>query len=223
MNEITIAFLEDDTLFAGSLQEFLEDAGFSVTHAATGQKLLDITFAGHFDLYLLDINLPDCQGSSLLKELRGAGDDTPAIFLTSYKDKEMLQQAFVCGGDDYIKKPVDLDELLLRIEAVLKRSGRLSAERITLCEGVVYDTQKQLIFQDNRQLQLPSKVLGLLDLFLDNKGVIVTKEMISSRLWDGEDFSEGSLRVYVNKLKKLLPEGSIENIKGVGYRFAEGT
>jgi len=121
---MNILLLEDDELFAASLIDFLESENFNVEHAINGEELLCLTYDNRYDLYLLDINVPKINGLESLLSLRTSDDNTPAIFLTSYKDKEILKDGFKSGADDFLTKPVDLDELILRIEAVLKRSGK---------------------------------------------------------------------------------------------------
>jgi len=214
-----ILILEDDELFCESLEDFLSEEGFEIDTAYNGEEALEKNFENNYDLYLLDINVPKINGLDLLKELRQSGDETPSIFLTSYKDKETLHQGFLNGADDYLKKPVDLDELLLRIKSLLKRSGKQTT-KITLTNGLVYNPQTKRITKDNNDLQLPSKVIDLFELCLENRNSIISKDMIIQRLWStSEEYSEGSIRVYVNNLKKILDKDSIVNIKGVGYKI----
>lgn len=213
-----ILILEDDELFCESLEDFLSEEGFEIDTACNGEEALDRNYENNYDLYLLDINVPKINGLDLLKELRQSGDNTPSIFLTSYKDKETLQQGFINGADDYLKKPVDLDELLLRIHSLLKRSGK-QIDEITLKNGLSYNPATKRLIKQDKDLQVPSKVIDLFEVCLENRNSIVTKEMIVKRLWSAnEEYSEGSIRVYVNNLKKLLPQDSIINIKGIGYK-----
>jgi len=213
-----ILILEDDELFCESLEDFLSEEGFEIDTAHNGEEALDKNFENNYDLYLLDINVPKINGLDLLKELRQSGDETPSIFLTSYKDKETLMQGFQNGADDYFKKPVDLDELLLRINSLLKRAGKQIGE-ITLNNGLVYNPNTKRLIQNNSDLQVPSKIIDLFELCLENRNSIVSKEMIVKRLWStNEEYSEGSIRVYINNLKKLLEKDSLVNIKGVGYK-----
>ncbi|TLP36272.1 response regulator transcription factor [Arcobacter arenosus] len=214
-----ILVLEDDELFLETLEDFLEDEGFEIKTASNGEEVLSITYENNFDLYLFDINVPLIDGISLLKELRNSGDNTPAIYLTSYKDKEKLTQGFLTGCDDYLKKPIDLDELLLRIQSLLKRSGK-SFEDIKLTEYLTFDPMNRRVLSNGTDINLAAKVIDLLELFLEKKEKIITKEMIIDRLWGcSEGYSEGSIRVYINNLKKLLGKDSIKNIKGIGYKI----
>ncbi|WP_428023021.1 response regulator transcription factor [Arcobacter sp.] len=214
-----ILLLEDDELFAQTIEDFLDDEGFIVDIANDGEEALSLNYKINYDLYLLDINVPKISGLELLKDLRESGDNTPAIFLTSYKDKQTLEDGFLSGADDYLKKPIDLDELILRIKSLLKRAGK-QTEKIMLDENLFFNPSDRRVYKDNSDMNLPMKVVDLLELFLENRDKIVTKEMIVSRLWSvEEDYSEGSIRVYINHVKKIFTKEKIVNIKGVGYKL----
>lgn len=216
-----ILLLEDDTLFAQSIQDFLEEEGFFVDIAYDGEEALNKNFESNYDLYLLDINVPKLNGLEFLKELRAIADETPAIFLTSYKDKDTLKSGFISGCDDYIKKPVDLDELNLRLRAILRRENK-GFSKVILEDNLYFNQEDKRVYKDNEDLNLPSKVLELLELFIENRNKIVTKEMIFSRLYSKEQtHSEGAVRVYINQIKNIFEtkDDVIKNIKGVGYKF----
>lgn len=212
-----ILLLEDDQLLAETLVDLLEDENYEVTHASNGQVALDITYENKFDLYLLDINVPLINGLTCLKELRESEDNTPAIFLTSHKDKEMLQNGFNCGGDDYIKKPFDNDELLLRIQALLKRNN---TSNVTCIDLLCHDEVHKRILYDKKELELSKKEYQLLFLLMEHAGATVPKELILQELWaSSEQPSDGAIRVYVNRIKHLVPNITIENIRGIGYKL----
>ena len=214
-----ILLLEDDELFASTVEDFLSDEGFEVDIASDGEKCLELNFEKNYDLYIFDINVPKINGLDLLESLRQSQDNTPTIFLTSYKDKDTLQTAFLNGCDDYLKKPADLDELLLRIKALLKRNKK-QFDIIKLCDNLTFNPINKRVYENETDLNLPIKVLELMELFVENRGEIVTKEMIISKLWaTNEDYSEGSIRVYINQIKKLFDKDAIINIKGVGYKI----
>jgi DNA-binding response OmpR family regulator len=214
-----ILLLEDDKLFANTLEDFLEEEGFNVDIANDGEECLDLNYEKNYDLYIFDINVPKINGLELLDQLRKSGDDTPSIFLTSYKDKETLEKGFISGCDDYLKKPVDLDELILRIKALLKRNKK-QFEIITLSTTLTFNPITKRVYENNIDLNLPVKVTELLELFIENRGEIVTKEMIVDKLWStSKDYSEGSIRVYVNSIKKIFGKEYISNIKGIGYKL----
>ena len=214
-----ILVLEDDNLFASTLEDFLIEEEFEVDIAKDGEECLELNFKKNYDLYIFDINVPKINGLELLEQLRVSGDNTPSIFLTSYKDKDTLQQAFLNGCDDYLKKPADLDELLLRIKALLKRNKK-QFDIIKLSNTITFNSINKRVYENDVDLNLSVKVLELVELFIENRGEIVTKEMIISKLWaTNEEYSEGSIRVYINQIKKLLDKDSIINIKGVGYKI----
>lgn len=217
MNRILV--LEDDELFLETLEDFLEDEDFIVQTATNGEDVVELCYENSYDLYLFDINVPRINGIDLLQELRKKNDNTPTIYLTSYKDKEKLTEGFLSGCDDYLKKPVDLDELLLRINSLLKRSGK-TLETIDLANGLTYDCKNRRVLKDKEDIYITAKVIDLLELFLEKRDTIITKEMIIDKLWNfDEEYSEGSIRVYINNLKKLVGKESIRNIKGIGYKI----
>ena len=214
-----ILLLEDDELFASTVEDFLTEEGFEVDIASDGEECLELNFKKNYDLYIFDINVPKINGLELLEQLRTSGDNTPSIFLTSYKDKDTLHNAFLSGCDDYLKKPADLDELLLRIKALLKRNKK-QFDIIKLSNTLSFNPANKRVYENEIDLNLPIKVLELMELFVENRGEIVTKEMIITKLWaTSEDYSEGSIRVYINQIKKLFDKDTIINIKGIGYKI----
>jgi len=212
-----ILLLEDDILFAETLIDLLQEAEHQVTHATNGQSALDITFGKKFDLYLLDINVPIINGITFLQELRDSLDKTPAIFLTSHKDKEVLKRGFLSGADDYLRKPFDADELLLRINAILKRTNCTISNSFAL---LYHDMIHKRILYKNMELDLSKKEYQLLALLMKHIDYTVPKEMILNELWSSnEGGSDGAIRVYIARIKQLVPEIGIENIRGIGYRL----
>ena len=214
---IKILLLEDDLLFGETVIDLLEDEGYEVAHYPNGQDALDATYENRYDLYLLDINVPLINGLSLLKELREADDITPTIFLTSHTEKKKLEEGFLNGCDDYITKPFDMDELLLRIKALLRRSKKEAPE----CVGdLCHDELHKTIRYKEKELELSQKEYGLLLLFMRHYNETLPKELILNELWSSaEGGSDGALRVYINRLKQLLPELKFENVRGIGYKL----
>jgi len=210
-----ILVLEDDKLFNDTLEDFLEEEGFVVVTALDPYSALDLTYEQKFDLYLFDVNLPYETGFFLLKQLRDAGDLTPTMFLTSRNDKTSLTKGFDVGADDYMKKPIDLEELLLRINALLRRQTRV--EKMNIGEYQLDIRSKELSL-NGEVLKLGGKSIDLLLLLVERKGEVVSLQEIEEHLWHtNEEASAGAVRVYVTTLKKYFP--NIENIRGVGYRL----
>ena len=212
-----ILLLEDDLLLGETLVDLLEENNCEVLHVANGQMALDASYEQKFDLYILDINVPLIDGITLLKELREAGDSTPSIFLTSHNDKEVLKKGFLSGADDFITKPFDSDELILRINAILNRTKSTAPECVNL---LCHDETHKRILYDKVELELSQKEYQLLLLLMKHADTTVPKELISDTLWSvSQSRSDGAIRVYINRIKQLLPAMLIENIRGVGYKL----
>ena len=215
---IRILLLEDDLLFGETLVDLLEEEGYEVSLYLNGQDALDATYEQKFDIYLLDINVPLIDGLSLLSELRIADDNTPAIFLTSHKDKEVLERGFLSGADDFLTKPFDNNELLLRLNAVMRRSKRSEPECVgSLC----HDKLHKSVLYNGKRLELSNKEYQMLVLLMNHSNEPVPKELIHDELWSSAESSgsDGAIRVYINRLKQLLPTIHIENIRGIGYKL----
>ena len=214
-----VLLLEDNLLFAQTLQEFLQDEGFTVDITKDGEEALQKSYHTNYDLYLLDVKVPKIDGLELLKMLRDSGDNKPAMFITSYQDLETLKRGYMLGCDDYMKKPIDLEELLYRIEVLLKNGKKLGA-KIRLNDKYYYDYEQRVIFYGDISMKISIKVILLLELLLENRFKVITKEQIIQKLWSNSDeHSDGSIRVYISKLKNIIGKENIENIKGIGYKL----
>ena len=212
-----ILVLEDDKLFNETLEDFLEEEGHTIQCALDPYSALDLAYETVFDLYLFDVNLPYENGFELLKKLRQSGDETPCIFITSRDDKASLKEGFEQGGDDYITKPVDLDELFLRMQAVLRRQVR---SQIVQIDRYQFDISTKTLYHNDKTLELSSKGGTLLLVLLEGQGKVVPLDQIKERLWSSaEESSDGSLRVYITQLKKYFPT-QIHNVRGVGYQMS---
>ncbi len=215
-----VLLLEDNKLFAETVKDFLEDEGYEIDIVADGEEAISKSYYTNYDIYLLDINVPFVNGVDFLKMLRRSGDERPTIFITSHQDIETLKRGYECGCDDYMKKPIDLQELLYRMQVLLRIRKTIRNSIVKISKECKYDFKQRALICKNRVEKLPPKAIKLLELLLENEGEIVTKEQIVNRLWSSSsEYSEGSIRVYVNKLKKILKDGVIENIKGIGYKL----
>ena len=210
-----ILLLEDDRLYSETLKDFLEDEGFIVDVALDPYSAYDLAYEKDYNLYLFDINLPFENGIEALKSLKESGDKTPTIFITSRDDKESLIDGFKAGADDYIKKPVDLDELIVRINAVIKRNS--TDNKISLGEYSL-DLEAKEIFHNDKSLKLGYRVFLLLELLVKNSDKAVSYEDIYETLWGKEEPNLATIRVYMVKLKKIFPN-AIEAVRGYGYIF----
>ncbi len=216
-----ILVLEDDKLFAQTLEDFLEEAGFDVTLAYDAHEALAKKYFQNFDLCIFDINVPYQNGIDLFVSLKESGDQTPTIFITSYKDTQTLKKCFSHGCHDYLKKPINLDELYCRIENIF-RYMHPKGEKVFLHDNCYFDTLSRTLYQDGTEVRMPKKMILLLELLISNANKIVTKDQIIDYLWSAsDDFSDGSIRVYINRLKKYMRKDKLVNIKQIGYKFIQ--
>ncbi|TQR26688.1 two-component system response regulator [Campylobacter sp. MIT 97-5078] len=219
-----ILLLEDDINLSELVEEFLIDEGYEISLVNDAEAALNLAYEKHFDLWILDVKVPLGDGFSLLKELRQAGKNTPAIFLTSLNTASDLKEGFDAGCDDYIRKPFELVELALRVESILKRSFAHKNENYEdLGDNYKFSLSSQILYKDDKALTLPSKEIKLLSLLLKHKNRFVSVKQIFEELWDyDEEPSELSLRAYVKNLRKILGKDSIINQRGRGYCYDRG-
>ncbi|MDP3119678.1 MAG: response regulator transcription factor [Sulfuricurvum sp.] len=221
MTKTKLFLLEDDPNLSESVTEYLEEHGYSVTCAYDAASAEDLLYETKFDLLLLDVNVPGGDGFSLLKNSRSGGNTTPAIFITSRNAMNDLEEGFKSGGDDYLRKPYELKELLLRIQTILKRNFyHPSSDLIALGEGISYDTENQSLLINGTEQSLQPKEHKLLKLFIQHIGELLTHETIMDHLWEYDEISnDGSLRTYIKTLRKLLGKDRIVSHKRIGYQF----
>lgn len=216
-----LLLLEDDANLSETVCEFLETKGFELTPVYDGEEAEEKMYEEHFDLFLLDVNVPLLNGFELLKRCRARGISTPAIFLTSLNAIEDLEHGYESGCDDYLRKPFALKELLFRIETLLKREFfHATQPHIKLNERCTYEPQNHQLFVDNIPIQLQKKESKLLKLFLQKKNEIISHETLLAHLWEyDEQGSDEALRTYIKNLRKLIGKEQIVSIKKLGYKF----
>ena len=216
-----ILLVEDDETLSELISEYLSEQGYDVTVRADAKAALDTAYERNFDILILDVKLPKGDGFSLLRELRRLGDDTPAIFTTSLNALQDLEIGYKSGCDDYLKKPYELKELLLRIQILIKRKfSHVNDEFIELNGGYKFYPSSKTLRQNGQIINLSNKESELLALFLENKNALLSKEAIFEKIWNyGEEPSELSLRVYVKNLRRILGKDAIVNRRGDGYIY----
>jgi len=216
-----ILLVEDDETLSELISEYLSEQGYDVTVRTDAKAALDTAYERNFDILILDVKLPKGDGFSLLRELRRLGDDTPAIFTTSLNALQDLEIGYKSGCDDYLKKPYELKELLLRIQILIKRKfSHVNDEFIELNDGYKFYPSSKTLRQNGQIVNLSNKESELLALFLENKNALLSKEAIFEKIWNyGEEPSELSLRVYVKNLRRILGKDAIINRRGDGYIY----
>ena len=215
-----ILYLEDDINLSQAVKELLYEEGFDTVCVYDGEEALETIYKENFDIFLLDVNVPKLNGFQLLKDLRDANISTPAIFTTSFNSINDLANGYDSGADDYLKKPFELEELLFRIKALLKREYKDKEELVLITKGVYFNTQTDTLIVKNKNVLLNPKEILLLKLLLKSKNECVSFENIYQSVWSCEDtHSEMSLRTYVKNLRKHIGKENIFSIKKVGYKL----
>ncbi|PVZ14094.1 response regulator transcription factor RprY [Porphyromonas loveana] len=226
MEEKTRIFLcEDDGNIGPLLKEYLETKDYIVDLFADGEEGYANFEESSYDICILDIMMPRKDGYSLIQEIRLIDPVVPVIFLSAKSKKEDIIEGFKLGADDYVTKPFSMEELAMRIEALLRRcSGR--AHKYMLCYRIgkyLFDTQKQTITFGDRVTKLTTKENDLLALLCANANETLERNFALKTIWtDDNYFNARSMDVYVTKLRKLLkddPNVEIKNVHGKGYRL----
>ena len=216
---------EDDENLGMLLREYLQAKGYVAELCADGDAGFKAFLKNKYDICVLDVMMPKKDGFALAQEIRTANADVPIIFLTAKTLKEDILEGFKIGADDYITKPFSMEELVLRIEAILRRTkGKKSKESTVYRIGnFTFDTQKQLLSIGDQQTKLTTKENELLALLCSHANEILQRDFALKTIWiDDNYFNARSMDVYITKLRKHLkddPQIEIINIHGKGYKL----
>jgi len=223
MKKAKLLLLEDDVSLNETLQEYLEEKGYDVIAVYDGFDAEEQIFETSFDLLLLDVNVPEIDGFSLLKRVRDAGVNVPAIYITSRNAMQDVEVGFSSGADDYLRKPFELKELLLRIQSILRRNFfHHPEERLVLGEALSYDVGQSRLYRNEQAVTLGDKESRLLKLLIQHKGEIVVHEVIREHLWNFDETpSDDALRTYIKNLRKNVGKERIISHKRLGYQFSD--
>ena len=204
-----ILLLEDDEILCESLQEYLVGEGFEVDVAYDGEQVYDLTFENRYDLYIFDINVPKENGFVVLKQLKAADDTTPTIYITALTDINSISKGFALGAEDYIKKPFDPQELVIRIKSKYRKID----ENTIRYKDIVYNPHTKVLQKGDETIGLGEVQLALFHELITNMGKIVTSYTLLDLL---EQPNPNALRVNLAKLKSRLGL-EIKNIRAQGY------
>jgi DNA-binding response OmpR family regulator len=203
-----ILLLEDDKILCDSLREYLESEGYTVDVAHRGTEVFDLTFSNTYDLYILDINVPDTDGFDVLSSLKEAGDETPAIYITALTDINSISKGFRIGAEDYIKKPFDPEELVIRIKSKYEKP-----DSFIFLGDLSYDPVNRVLHRGNDVVALGEVQHNIFHTLITNQNKIVDSFTLMDLL---EQPNANALRVNLAKLKSKLGI-EIKNIRGQGY------
>ncbi len=228
MSQQKVLLVEDDPNLGMLLEDYLSLKGkFDVVLCTDGDAGLKAFVDGNFDICILDVMMPKKDGFSLAKDIRKINTDIPIIFATAKGMMEDKTEAFNLGGDDYITKPFRIEELLLRINALLKRSSQNQNDepKPTFFEigSYTFDYQTQLITRDEQQQKVSTKEAELLRLLCLKMNDVLTREEALLQIWHDDNYFNGrSMDVFLSKLRKYLredPKVEIINVHGKGYKL----
>ena len=226
--KIKIFMCEDDENLGMLLREYLQAKGFDADLFSNGEVGAKAFPEKKYDFCLLDVMMPAKDGFALAQEIRAINAEIPIIFLTAKNMKEDILEGFKVGADDYLTKPFSMEELLLRIEAIMRRINGKKSKEISMYHigKFVFDTQKQILSDGKETTKLTTKESDLLANLCINMNEILDREFAVNTIWkphpDFYQFAARSMDVYITKLRKLLkddPRVEIMNIHGKGYKL----
>ncbi|MCH5323302.1 MAG: response regulator transcription factor [Helicobacter sp.] len=213
-----ILLVEDDAALQEIIAECLEEEGYEVVCCNNAREASEKAYEESFDLFLFDVMIPYGNGFELLKEIRTNQNQTPCIFITALNQIKDLEKGFESGCEDYLKKPFELAELLVRIKAVLER--RYPSALVDFGNGYCFDSKKEILYFEGKIHKIPNKLRELLRILLQNEGNFVANEVIFSKLWKYEEEpSELALRVYIKDLRHIVGKDNIKTRRGEGYCY----
>jgi len=225
MKKAQILVVDDESGVRELVGDVLELEGYEVTVASDGLDALSYIRKQKFDLYVLDINMPKIDGLVLLEKVRASGDSTPALLLSARREKDDIHQGFRVGADDYVTKPFSIEELALRVEAILRRTQTQQKTNILRCGPVSIDLDQHLVRHEDEIVELSPTEYNLLHYLIERKNKVVRKDALLNAVW-GIDFENNStvVETYISYLRKKLHRNGFEGIKtvrGVGFQIVE--
>lgn len=223
MKKILLA--EDDFDFGSILKQFLEISGFEVFWSKNGQEAFEIFKTNTFDICILDVMMPILDGFSLAKKIIDINPEIPFLFLTAKSLKEDKIKGLKLGADDYILKPCEADELVLRVHNILKRTQTISIKfnEIIAIGTYQFDIENLQLIHELKTQRLTEKEALVIKYLFENKNGLIKRELILKTIWRSDDFFSGrSLDVFISRIRKYFSQDisiSIETIRGVGFEF----
>ena len=211
-----ILLLEDDILLNEAITQYLFGVGHEITPVRDGNVCLELLCKQTFDLLILDINVPNINGLSIVEKLHAMKKAVPVIFISTLIDIEDISKAFELGCFDYLKKPFHLKELSLRINKIAQTT-RIEHRHKRLSKCYSFDTETLTLFFNHEPQMLSKRQRKIIDFLAQNRGFVCSYEMFMDAVWDDIDVDVATIRAEVNRLKSTFKEDFIVNIRGIGY------
>ena len=228
-NKLHILLCEDEESLGMLVREYLQAKGYDAELYLDGEAGYKAFVKGKYDMCLLDVMMPKMDGFTLARELRSINSEVPIMFLTAKNLKDDILEGFELGADDYLTKPFSMDELVYRMEAILRRVKARSRQMATRYQlgRFTFDTQRQLLSIDDKSTKLTTKESELLTMLCTHMNDILERDLALKTIWiDDNYFNARSMDVYITKLRKHLkddPNVEINNVHGKGYRLVVPT
>jgi two-component system OmpR family response regulator len=218
-----VLVVEDEPTLAAQLVEALSGAGYAVDRADNGRDAHFIGDVEPLDAVVLDLGLPLMDGITVLKKWRAAGRTMPVLILTARDNWHEKVAGIDAGADDYLTKPFHMEELLARLRALIRRAGGHASAELA-CGPVLLDTRAGRVTVDGRAVSLTSHELRVLAYLMHHQGEVVSRTDLTEHIY-AQDFDRDSntIEVFIGRLRKKLPPGLIETVRGLGYRMASPT
>jgi two-component system, OmpR family, response regulator len=214
-----VLVVDDEDMVNELLVAALQFHGFSVCSAANGTDAMRVVEKDRPNLVVLDVNLPDFDGFEVCRRMRAYGHDVPVIFLTARIESAAMQVGFEQGGDDYLTKPFRVDELVMRIRAILRRTGVIETKQRVVCGDLEIDEQSMVVSRSGSVINLSPTEYRLLRYLVINQNTVVSKYQILSEVWDDANEGETTLvETYIGYLRRKLDGVPlIHTVRGAGY------
>jgi DNA-binding response OmpR family regulator len=227
MEKTKILLAEDEENMGALLRDYLAIKGYEVDWFSDGEQALKHFFSTKYDICILDVMMPKKDGFTVAREIRQIDLLTPVIFLTAKSMRDDILEGFAVGADDYLSKPFSIEELLLRIEAILRRTKGIRAtasqEQVFKIGGYTFDFAKQTLSSASSSHSLTTKEAELLRLLCINKNQVLDREFALSTIWVSDTpYNARSMDVYITKLRKYMkddPSITILNVRGRGFKL----
>src|SRR5256885_13331268 len=216
-----VLVVEDDPMIGRAVVAGLQEQGFAVDWVRDGAEAELALAHAVYDLALLDLGLPRRDGLEVLKGVRRAKNDLPVLIITA-RDSGAVRVAGLDGGaDDYLVKPFDLDELLARLRAVMRRHGGRAQSEITYGALTLDPVQRRVLFQGS-EIELSAREFAVLEALMKEPGAVLSRERLENAVYGwGEEIGSNSIEVHLHPLRRKLSPQLIRNVRGVGYRIAQ--
>ena len=211
-----ILLVEDDIMLNEMSAEYITSTGHIIKSVKTGTESLQILEKEKFDLLILDINLPDIDGFTILEKMHEQKRMIPTIYISALIDIEDISRAFDLGCFDYLKKPFHLKELTLRINKILK-TRIVPQTHKRLSKHYSFDSENMTLLYNNEPHILPKRQLQIIELLALNRSLVVQYDMFRDYVWNDDYIDNATIRAEVNRVKTVLKEDFIKNIRGSGY------